>query len=265
MKYIITTFSLLSLTVLAGCQSNPVSVNTNTGNKVTQNGNENTEVVANVNGSKNENINISGEEKVQERRGHQTIESSCFDMIQNHEFIDPNQVYYIQHIESLEPLAVEWPWGYICESTDKSGYVVFVNKPYQDDERSANAFERTNKVYREGKNEFNESYDSYYHAYYFTDRLIEITYDGVTKQYQPGELNLITDLAWVDGLASCWIQPGNFIVDGGVVIACGHGDNGCSEAGYVSWNILTGESKYFGLCTNNCDLAEDQAFTLECK
>lgn len=57
-KHILTLFTISSLFVIAGCASDPASVNANAGNTETQNQNENTEVVANANANGNSNTNV---------------------------------------------------------------------------------------------------------------------------------------------------------------------------------------------------------------
>ncbi len=61
MKYILQILTISSLIVLAGCASDPASVNTNSGNTEVQKQNENTEVVvANTNDNTNVNTNVVG-------------------------------------------------------------------------------------------------------------------------------------------------------------------------------------------------------------
>lgn len=259
MKYL-AYIILTSLVVLTGCTTSQTSVNTKAGITEIMNVNESTEVV-------NDNVDAKQPSVVDERvekLRYETVQSSCFDFIRDHEFIDPNPVYYIEHIDALEPLTVEWSYGNICKSADKSGYIIMVYKSFEDDVRSTSALEKTNSVYHVDEYELVPDYDVYYHVYHFSDRLMELTSDNITKKYEPGQLSLITELAWAGALAGCMVEPGAFMVDG-VKIGCGSGDNGCATIGYANWNILSGEGEFLGQCTNNCDLYPDEAFTLSCE
>lgn len=61
MKKILTSLTITSIVMLAGCASDRASVNVNAGNKETQKQNENTEVVVNVNDNTNLNSNTNAE------------------------------------------------------------------------------------------------------------------------------------------------------------------------------------------------------------
>ncbi|MBI2415181.1 MAG: hypothetical protein HYV33_00780 [Candidatus Kerfeldbacteria bacterium] len=271
MNKLLATIPILTTVLLAGCQSTQVISNINTGDTSAEGGealNSNNTNKIIIEENYNANINQEKEkifnDEMTEKINNQTIPSSCFHFIINHEFVDPNPIYYIQYIEVLEPLAVEWQFGRICESADNSGYIVVVNKQYIDDDRSSLALEKTNSVYHVDEYELAPDYDTYYHIYHFSDRLMKLIHNGVTKNYEPGQLSFITELAWAGALSGCSVEPGNFLTNG-LVIGCGSGDNGCATIKYANWNILTSESQYLGQCTNNCDLYPDEAFELSCQ
>ncbi len=190
--------------------------------------------------------------------------SACYRIISDGEFSELQGILPIYNPEPLKALADEWTWGYLCRSADKGGYVVSVSKDANDDDRAAAALGKTNDIFRVTDHDTIEKYDTYYQFYFFPDHKMELTKEDTTKEFEAGDLSLITDLTWYGPLAGCNVEPGSFIADSGVVISCGHGDNGCAETKRVKWDLLTGESEYLGTCANNCDLETDEPFRLDC-
>lgn len=194
-------------------------------------------------------------------------DSLCFTFIQQRHFIDPSLNLNIQNVSALQALAVDWDWGHICESMDNSDiFVLAVNKSVAPGENKIELINDTLKIYPSAEEliALDNSYTDY-QFYYYVDRNTNINFDSINHSLKSGELVPITELAWSEVLASCSIEPGNFIADQGVIISCGSGDNGCAQVERVKWNLLTGEHTYLSACSNNCDLANDESYVFECK
>jgi hypothetical protein len=193
--------------------------------------------------------------------------SSCFNFIQQHSYLDPSLVMGIQDTTTLQSLAADWQWGYICESSDNSGiFVIALNKHIESDQSKSEVINNTLKIYPSAKEliALDAGYSDY-QFYYLVSNKSEISFDSTNRVFESGDLVPITELAWSEALASCNIEPGNFIADQGVIISCGSGDNGCVNAERVKWNLLTGEHTYISNCSNNCDLLEDEPYVFDCK
>jgi hypothetical protein len=195
--------------------------------------------------------------------------SSCIPFIKNRTFIDPSDILYISDIKPLEELAKEWRFGDVCKSSDNgSVLVVSVTRPViEGGANETEAFNQTKKLFtRLSEKEYYNSDESlYYYIFLYANYPTEVLYGNKKRTFEAGSLSLLADLVWSDALAGCMVEPGNYVVDQGVTIGCGGGDNGCAEIERVKWNLIDGKTTYLGTCTNNCDLRPGEPFVLECK
>lgn len=252
-KYTLFLCVSLFAIVLSGCTKQIGS--TNTASDINQN----------LNNSNSSNTNHEGELTPAEIKS--LTHSSCVTFDLNHKFYDPNNAFYVSNVEPLKALAVDWQYGNICSSVDRSILVINVSRPINENAKTElDTITRTKVLYpRLSKDIIPSSEDTeYYQVYLYANYPTDLTYGNAKRTLEVNKVYPIVDLAWSAALAGCQLEPGNYVADKGFIIACGGGDNGCASMERVKWNIITEKSTYLGDCTNNCDLATNESFKLTC-
>lgn len=205
--------------------------------------------------------------EVAEFASHNT---ACIRLLLNGAFKNPQAFFPIQDVSPLERLMGAWDSGTLCQSEFNSNvYTVQVSRQADFAKAGdAGAFTRTHQLYpRLSADTYAANDDGFrfHQAFIFTPTKTELVRGEQKRLFAAGSLTPLASIIWGAALSHCTIEPGNFVADGGVVIACGGGDNGCGRFERVQWDLLSGKSTYLGDCRNNCDLAPDEPYRYSCQ
>ncbi len=165
-------------------------------------------------------------------------------------------------------LTTGWEVLQICiDPANPNLYLVAATTEVDFSEIPSSVKEMTKKLFSSMYIEPTQSGDLYrlYQIYLFADDYSIINVNSKVLTYRNGDLILVGDrIIWYQGLAGCSLESGNFAKDGGFIVSCGGGDNGCFDEERVRFTLYDDMKQRLGRCSKNCDLLAGEPRTITC-